>query len=671
MAQGGGAHPGELREARSTDSEPARRDRGALSEEHHAEVVAGSGVDPGLLEGRYRTVTAEEARALGFSEKQAKPGWVVELSSPTGEISYQLKPDDPRSEIKNGKPKVIKYETRCGYTTTIDVNPRMRERALFSGEPLWVVEGAKKGDCLATRNRPAVVLTGVWNWGKKRKRAGAAKYGRPYGRPELLPDWEVIPLEGRRVHICFDADFRKKRGVALSIMRLAERLTERGAHVYIVWLPAGPQKGIDDFVVAGGDLEQLEKDATPYQACDLTPYAAKDSEAIRRVVGASERRALHDSWARKPDRTARSLLRTHHEIALERGVETKQGYVEYVISRRELQSRSEIGSPNTLARADANLQERGYIDKESGDPKNGKANRYRLIPPKVNHYMEEEALPRLSRRPGSLLEGYAPHLRWPGPPPPDDAPHGYGGSKLPHLGKTVELILDLLCLWGTSATMQDLAEASGVGDTTRLRSRYLEELDELGIVELPEKGTRGEKAVVRLTGEWRRRLDERREMGGELSASRRQAAKHRRDREGFCSPPESADREPPPPMDREKWESVLQARREDDERARIEEQRRKVGVTAEVFVHDRLAELGKIRFGLLKEVWGDDGGDPRHIWAAVRRLGCRMQRLPEYDNRLFVFPPERSKGAPDGTSKEARGEEIVQHHGDATLLGPF
>jgi hypothetical protein len=41
--------------------------------------------------------------------------------------------------------------------------------------------------------------------------------------------------------------------------------------------------------------------------------------------------------------------------------------------------------------------------------------------------------------------------------------------------------------------MQDLAEASGVGDTTRLRSRYLEELDELGIVELPEKGTRGDK----------------------------------------------------------------------------------------------------------------------------------------------------------------------------------
>jgi hypothetical protein len=91
--------------------------------------------------------------------------------------------------------------------------------------------------------------------------------------------------------------------------------------------------------------------------------------------------------------------------------------------------------------------------------------------------------------------------------------------------------------------------------------------------------------------------------------------------------------------------------------------------TAEVFVHDRLAERGKIRFGLLKEVWGDDGGDPRHIWSAVRRLGCRMQRLPEYDNRLFVFPPERPKGAPDGTSKEAG--EIVQHHRDATLLGPF
>ena len=201
----------------------------------------------------------------------------------------------------------------------------------------------------------------------------------------------------------------------------------------------------------------------------------------------------------------------------------------------------------------------------------------------------------------------------------------------------------MLCSWGGSATIRDLAAVCGMGDTTDFRNRYLEELAELGIVELSEEGSRGEKAIVRLTEEWRRRFDERREMGGELSASRRQAAKHRRDKEGFYTP-HQADPEPPA-MDREKWERVLEERRRGDEEARIEEQRRKVGVTAEVFVHDRVAELGRVRFELLREVWVDSGGKSGDIWPALRRLGCRMMRLPEYGNRLFVFLPGRSGGA--------------------------
>jgi len=256
-------------------------------------LVEGSGVDPGLLEGRYRTVTAEEAQAVGFSEHQARDGMLIKLYSPAGEVSYELKPDKPRTEVKkNGKRMIVKYEQQGSFASVVDVHLSMRWRLLFSDEPLYVTEGTKKGDCLASRNRLAVGLAGVWNWGTEPERDRLRRR-----RPELLSDWDVVPLKGRRVYIAFDADFRKRRKVAQAIVRLAERLTERGAHVYIVWLP-GPEKGIDDFVVAGGDLERLEEGATFYQACDFIPYLPKDSKVMRKAVARTERRLSLSSLLR-------------------------------------------------------------------------------------------------------------------------------------------------------------------------------------------------------------------------------------------------------------------------------------------------------------------------------------------------------------------------------------
>ena len=208
-----------------------------LAEEHRREIVEGSGVDPSRVEGRYFSVTAEEARALGFSKQQARAGWVVELFSPTEEVFHQLKPDQPRVDKKANQIKPIKYETPAGHSPHIGVHRSDLRRLQDVSVDLWVVEGAKKADCAGSRGRLTITLTGVWNWGKKRKKCGGVKYGRP----ELLPDWHFIPLEGRKVYIAFDADYREKRSVALAMKGLADRLTERGARVYIIDLP-GPDE---------------------------------------------------------------------------------------------------------------------------------------------------------------------------------------------------------------------------------------------------------------------------------------------------------------------------------------------------------------------------------------------------------------------------------------------
>jgi hypothetical protein len=92
-------------------------------------------------------------------------------------------------------------------------------------------------------------------------------------------------------------------------------------------------------------------------------------------------------------------------------------------------------------------------------------------------------------------------------------------------------------------------------------------------------------------------------------------------------------------MGPQKVEEIVRERANEDLEARIEDQRRKVGVTAETFVFDKLKALGQIRLALLMEVYEDAGGDPWDIPPAVRRMGCHVERLPEYENRQFVFPP--------------------------------
>jgi hypothetical protein len=497
-----------------------------------------------------------------------------------------------------------------------------------------VVEGAKKGDCVRGRGWLSLVLSGVWNWGKKRKRGGVK-----YGRPELLFDWDAVPLEGRRVYIAFDADYREKRNVAKAMMRLAERLTERGADVYIISLP-GPEKGLDDYAVAGGDLDNLKRTARPYQACDFTPYVATEDRRVLEVVELVRRQMDREAWEGKAGKTDHSHLRAHLEIALERGRWTEIG-VEFIAPTREVQQRAGIGSRATLGKSDARLEERGYICKTSGDRAKGKANRYLLKPPKLNHVIGEGGgeVTTCSTT-GSVPSDFVPHLRWPAPPPPEEEPNK--GSKTPMLalGKAAELALYLLASWGGRATVRDLATAAGSSDPSKFRERVLEDLAEFGVVGLSEKGKH--TADVSLSPDWRSRLDERRRHGGELSAARRQAVKHRESREAYIST-DRAERTPDTPGI-EKTRHILRDASERDEAARIEEQRSKVGMTAEVFVHDRLAQLGRVRAKLLRELWAERGGNPSHVLPAARRLGCKFERLPEYENSLFVFPPIARRG---------------------------
>ena len=190
---------------------------GNLHDHHEKMLLEESGITPEVIEARgYRTILKKaELRRLGFSDTQCNvPGLLIPVRSPNREISlYQYRPDGPR--IRDGKP--VKYETPSGSRMTLDVHPFAREKLGDPSVPLWITEGVKKADSLVSRGLCAIALLGVWNWRGTNDHGGKA----------LLPDWDYVALNDRRVYIVFDSDVMLKPGVYKALVGLKAVLEGR------------------------------------------------------------------------------------------------------------------------------------------------------------------------------------------------------------------------------------------------------------------------------------------------------------------------------------------------------------------------------------------------------------------------------------------------------------
>ena len=140
-----------------------------------------------------------------------------------------FKPDTPRSiPNRKGKLRLAKYEQPRGSRLMLDVPPICLAHI---GNPVvdnFIVEGIKKADCLASKGRCAITLTGgVWGW------LGTNEHG---GKT-ALPDWREVALNGCRVFICFDSDAATKPEISQAQRELAAYLTSRGAKVFVITVP--------------------------------------------------------------------------------------------------------------------------------------------------------------------------------------------------------------------------------------------------------------------------------------------------------------------------------------------------------------------------------------------------------------------------------------------------
>jgi putative DNA primase/helicase len=216
-----------------------------------------SGIAPTVIAARgYWTATTKQALAdVGFALSQRRvPALVLPIHGVDGQVvNHQSRPDTPRHGPDG---RSIKYETPRKSRMGLDVPPPVRPWLGAPSVPLFVTEGVKKGDALASHGVCAVALLGVWNW-----RGTNAQGGKT-----VLADWDAIALNNRQVYIVFDSDVMTKPPVHAALARLTTFLEARQARVALLYLPAGPHAakvGVDDYLVAGHSLDDLLACATP------------------------------------------------------------------------------------------------------------------------------------------------------------------------------------------------------------------------------------------------------------------------------------------------------------------------------------------------------------------------------------------------------------------------
>ena len=270
-----------------------------LHSTHYTELVTASGIDRDLVTLNFTSLDGNSAYDRLFISPQlprnnsgqiipswmrryqhcAKGGWWCNGLDPVNDWQPMewgtFKPNLP---AKNQDGKLIKYEhppsisTRlfCLRVTTeiwaqtatifkaklpkkIDVDKQgaaigFWQWILEKQIPIVICEGVKKAATLLTSGYPAIALPGI-NSGYRVVRD---LQGNTIGR-NLIPELLIFANRKQELAICFDHEAvpRKAKLLDTAIVHLGELLQQSGCNVKVIRLP-GPEKGIDDYILAQG-----------------------------------------------------------------------------------------------------------------------------------------------------------------------------------------------------------------------------------------------------------------------------------------------------------------------------------------------------------------------------------------------------------------------------------
>jgi len=514
-----------------------------------------SGISPEIASERgYYTAERREEVPEIFADYQRRLGLVIPMISPDGDsINYQLRADKPRRD-KKGKP--VKYDTPTRAKGVIDVHTCMMDEVRNGSGDLWITEGVKKGDALTSRGLPTISLAGVW------------MAHVPKSSPKrLLPCWDHVALEGRRVYIVFDSDVTHKPDVQLALEWLVGALEGRGAEVLVVYLPTGSsgsgqdeeKVGVDDFLSAGHTVESLIGLARKFESSELGKARLSKDENLRDAMEDLEQRWWDTKWKGMGGNTDRDVALKLIEAARKSG-QVVEGGVRVVKSWGALVIEAKV-SRRTLSKSIRRLEDRGFCRRDYEGRKPDKAGAF-VMRASVNHYGGIRAsegkvtqrlqgsdpggihlraalnaalergeelgktvrvLPMPERPPAGGLHLRGPRLRWSSAARKPRLGTVRGTRKVrqsvrekarpavKRLGKTRGAILDVCEASGGVTTLSEIAASLHLKRLRDLRRRVLPMLEEAGILSV-------EDDLVTLSDDWLEALGRARETGGEIAA---------------------------------------------------------------------------------------------------------------------------------------------------------
>ena len=184
---------------------------------------------------------------------------------------------------KNGKPLTVK-DRSVNYAKRIDMHPGVAPRFETAERGFFGNEGCLKADAIASQGEAAISVPSVTLWDPPELEAVAARYLRHL----------------QAVYIVQDADWHTNPLVLTQGFLLRTRLRGLGVNAHIAAPPhkewveehgyaLGYHKGVDDFLGAGGSLDEL-------LVIDREVPAGLALWVAQRMPGVSKQRILRDSY---------------------------------------------------------------------------------------------------------------------------------------------------------------------------------------------------------------------------------------------------------------------------------------------------------------------------------------------------------------------------------------
>ena len=235
----------------------------ARLQEHHLADLRASGLSDETItaSGCYSGQEPTVRELLGFG---AGPGLVFPFAGTEdsrGVPFVQVKPDTPPAWMNGHAKYLTTKQGGCRLYIPPTIPP---DRLKNPRIPLYLTEGAKKALRACQDGLFCVALAGVDAWKDKRS-----------GESAPIPDLDKITWKDRTVSVVYDSDLATKPAVRFAEFRLGRELRERGAEVFAVRLPGGPngeKVGLDDYLCTHSveAFCALEPEPIHHPAKDLT-----------------------------------------------------------------------------------------------------------------------------------------------------------------------------------------------------------------------------------------------------------------------------------------------------------------------------------------------------------------------------------------------------------------